>query len=94
MRHPAGTVGATWQRARMLTVKEHMTLELEHQRWKYAGAKDQAIRWLFSESPTRYYSRLNRLIDSPEALAHDPMLVRRLQRLRAARVAARSKVAS
>lgn len=41
-------------------------------------------------SATRYYQTLNALIDSPEALAFDPMLVKRLRRLRASRQRARS----
>ena len=35
-------------------------------------------------SATRYYQVLNALIDKPEALAFDPLLVKRLRRLRAA----------
>jgi hypothetical protein len=65
-------------------------LAFERQWWKYAGAKEQAIRELFGMSATRYYQVLNALIDRPEALAHDPMLVKRLRRLRAARQRARS----
>nr|MBA2477365.1 DUF3263 domain-containing protein [Sporichthyaceae bacterium] len=34
---------------------------------------------------TRYYQVLNALIDRPEALAYDPMLIKRLRRLRATR---------
>ena len=49
---------------------------------KYAGAKEEAIRELFSMSATRYYQVLNALVDRPEALAADPMLVKRLRRLR------------
>ena len=65
-------------------------LEFERQWWKYAGAKEQAIRDLFDMSPTRYYQVLNQLIDSPGALAADPMLVKRLRRLRESRQRARS----
>ena len=65
-------------------------LAFERQWWKYAGAKEQAIRELFDMSATRYYQLLNALIDRPEALAHDPMLVKRLRRLRTARRRARS----
>lgn len=74
----------------MLTVKDQMTLEMERRWWKYAAVKEGAVREQFGESLTRYYQRLNALIDSPAALAHDPMLVRRLRRLREARQAARS----
>ena len=73
-----------------LTRREREILAFERQWWKYAGAKEQAIRDLFNMSATRYYQVLNRLIDSTEALAHDPMLVKRLRRLRASRQRARS----
>ena len=72
-----------------LSVKDAMTLDLERRRFKYAGAKDAAIRDLFSESPTRYYQRLNAVIDSAAAWEHDPALVKRLRRLREARLSAR-----
>ncbi|CAB4995380.1 MAG: DUF3263 domain-containing protein [Actinobacteria bacterium] len=65
-------------------------LEFERQWWKYSGAKEQAIRDLFDLSPTRYYQVLNHLIDSPAALTADPMLVKRLRRLRETRQRARS----
>jgi hypothetical protein len=60
-------------------------LSFERQWWKYAGAKEQAIRELFDMSATRYYQLLSRLIDRPEALEHDPMLVKRLRRQRSQR---------
>ena len=47
-----------------------------------AGAKETAIRDRFGLSPTRYYQVLNALVDRPAALAADPLLVRRLRRLR------------
>ncbi len=65
-------------------------LAFERQWWKYAGAKEQAIRELFDMSTTRYYQVLNALIDSPAALTADPMLVKRLRRLRASRQRQRS----
>jgi len=60
-------------------------LAFEREWWKYAGAKEQAIRDRFDLSPTRYYQLLNRLIDDDDALTFDPMLVKRLRRMRAAR---------
>ena len=68
-----------------LTDRDRSILAFERQWWKYAGAKEQAIRDLFGMSATRYYQVLNALIDRPEALVHDPMLVKRLRRLRATR---------
>ena len=73
-----------------LTEREQEILAFERQWWKYAGAKEQAVRELFDMSATRYYQVLNALIDRPEALTLDPMLIKRLRRLRAARQRARS----
>ena len=70
--------------------RDRAILEFERQWWRYAGAKEQAVRELFEMSATRYYQVLNALIDRPEALAHDPMLVKRLRRLRSSRQRARS----
>jgi hypothetical protein len=73
-----------------LSPRDQEILAFERQWWKYAGAKEQAIRELFDMSATRYYQVLNALIDRPDALACDPMLVKRLRRLRSARQRARS----
>ena len=73
-----------------LTEREQEILAFERQWWKYAGAKETAIRELFDMSSTRYYQVLNALIDRPEALAYDPLLVKRLRRLRTSRQRARS----
>ena len=73
-----------------LSERDREILNFERQWWKYAGAKEQAVREKFDMSSTRYYQVLNALIDRPEALAFDPLLVRRLRRLRAARQRARS----
>ena len=73
-----------------LSRREREILAFERQWWKYAGAKEQAIRDLFDMSATRYYQVLNALIDRSESLAADPMLVKRLRRLRASRQRARS----
>jgi hypothetical protein len=73
-----------------LSEREQQMLALERQWWKYAGAKEQAIRELFDLSATHYYQILNALIDTEPALAHDPMLVKRLRRLRTSRQRART----
>lgn len=73
-----------------LSERDAEILDFERQWWKYAGAKNDGIRERFSMSATRYYQVLNTIIDKPEALAHDPLLVKRLQRLRAQRMRARS----
>lgn len=74
----------------MLTDTETEMLEFERAWWKHAGARDTAIRDRFGLTPTRYFQVLNALIDRPEALAADPLTVKRLLRLRDARRAQRS----
>jgi Protein of unknown function (DUF3263) len=73
-----------------LSARDAEILSFERQWWKFAGAKEQAIRDKFQMSATRYYQVLNALIDKPEALAQDPLLVKRLRRLRATRQRNRS----
>ncbi|MFL6026458.1 MAG: DUF3263 domain-containing protein [Friedmanniella sp.] len=73
-----------------LSARDAEILAFERQWWKFAGAKEQAIRDKFQMSATRYYQVLNALIDKPEALAQDPLLVKRLRRLRSTRQRNRS----
>jgi len=73
-----------------LSDRDRQIIAFERQWWKYAGAKEQAIRELFDMSATRYYQVLNALIDNPAALEADPMLIKRLNRLRETRQRARS----
>lgn len=73
-----------------LSARDTEILAFERQWWKYAGAKETAIRELFDLNATRYYQILNALIDTPEALAAEPMLVKRLRRMRSARQRERS----
>jgi hypothetical protein len=73
-----------------LNRRDREILAFERQWWKYAGAKEQAIRELFDMSTTRYYQVLNALIDTAAALTADPMLVKRLRRQRASRQRQRS----
>jgi hypothetical protein len=68
-----------------LDERSRQLLAFERGWWKHAGAKEQAIRESFGLSATRYYQLLNALLDDPAALAEDPVLVRRLRRLRASR---------
>ena len=68
-----------------LSERDAAILAFEKQWWKYAGAKEQAIRELFDLSATQYYQVLNTLLDSPAALTAEPMLVKRLRRMRASR---------
>ncbi|MGP5700729.1 DUF3263 domain-containing protein [Glutamicibacter arilaitensis] len=60
-------------------------LHFETQHWKYAGAKEAAITEQLGIQPVHYYQLLNRLIDTDQALAFDPMLIKRLRDKRSSR---------
>ncbi len=65
--------------------RERRILDFEREAWKLTTAKERAIRERFGFSAARYHQLLNRIVDTPEALAYDPMLVRRIRRVREAR---------
>jgi hypothetical protein len=65
-------------------------LDFEREAWKLSMTKERAIRERFGFSPSRYHQVLHRIIDRPEALVYDPMLVRRLRRVREVRRRART----
>ncbi|SMY00789.1 MULTISPECIES: DUF3263 domain-containing protein [unclassified Brevibacterium] len=74
-----------------LSELEVSVLEFERRWWKYGGAKDHAIRERFDMSATSYFQILNSLLDNPAALASDPMLVKRLRRIRTTRQSERAQ---
>jgi len=65
-----------------LSSRDRAILDFEREWWTLSGPKDQAIRDRLSLSPARYYKVLSELLDSGEALAYDPLVVRRLRKLR------------
>lgn len=65
-----------------LTEREQAILDFERGWWTEDGVKDLLLRERFNCSADDYYSELNRLLDHPEALKYDPLVVRRLQRAR------------
>jgi hypothetical protein len=73
------------------TELERRVLAFERDWTGTAGAKEAAVRSQLGLTPTRYYQTLHAVIDNPIALAEDPLLVRRLQRLRASRSRARAE---
>ncbi|MEF2976753.1 DUF3263 domain-containing protein [Subtercola sp. YIM 133946] len=73
-----------------LSERDVRILEFERAWWQHAGLKEQAVRQEFGLSAARYHQILNRLIDDPAALAREPMLIKRLRRLRDTRLAARA----
>ncbi len=68
-----------------LSTREREILAFEREWWKHASAKDTALRERLAMTPQTYYRSLNEIIDQPAALAHDPLLVRRLRRQRISR---------
>jgi hypothetical protein len=72
-----------------LTERDRAVLDFERSWWNEPGPKELAIRERFDLSSTRYYEILNELLEMPEALDYDPLVVRRLRRLRDRRRRAR-----
>lgn len=73
-----------------LSQRDRDVLSFERGSWPTTGAKDEAIRLTFGLNAARYYQLLNAVLDRPEALVFDPLLIRRLHRLREMRTQARS----
>jgi hypothetical protein len=65
-----------------LSQRDMEVLDFERTWWKHAGVKEQAIKERFDMSATRYYQLLNDLLESSAAMSYDPILVKRLTRLR------------
>ena len=73
-----------------LTEFEVKMLEFERSWWRHAGIKESSIKELFNLTPPAYYQLLNNLIDREAAVLAEPILVKRLRRLRDSRTQARS----
>ncbi|MFF4502959.1 DUF3263 domain-containing protein [Streptomyces sp. NPDC001401] len=65
--------------------REQAVLALERRGFPGPGAKERAIREELGLAPVRYYQLLNALLDDERALAHDPVTVNRLRRVRETR---------
>lgn len=64
---------------------ERAVLALERRGFPGPGAKERAVREELGLAPVRYYQLLNALLDDARALAHDPVTVNRLRRVRETR---------
>lgn len=73
-----------------MTDDEKRMLDLAGQRWNYPGSLEQRVRDEFGISLTRFYQRVNQLVDTEEALAYAPITVNRLRRLRGGRGVSRA----
>ena len=72
-----------------LTDRDRSIIEFERTWWSEDSSKESIIRERFELSTTRYYELLGELIDSDEAYEFDPLVIRRLRRLRDRRRRAR-----
>ncbi|WP_166868084.1 DUF3263 domain-containing protein [Salinibacterium sp. ZJ70] len=72
------------------SVLERRILEFETAAASVGGVTAASVRREFGVTLARYHQMLSGVLDSPQALRHDPMLVRRLRRIRDARAAARA----
>lgn len=72
-----------------LSERDRAVLDFERSWWTHEGPKEAAIRDRLDLSPTRYYQVLNRLVESADAIAYDPLVVHRLRRQRERRRRAR-----
>lgn len=90
MDQPGQQAGSTTAPSAELSARDLAVLAFERAWWRRGGRKDEAIREEFGFSAARYYQLLGALIQSPAALREDPMLVKRLQRLRDARTVRRA----
>jgi len=87
---PTGSSGSTGSSdVRGLPARERAVLAMERRGFAGPGAKEREIRERLGLAPVRYYQLLNALLDDPRALAHDPVTVNRLRRVREARRAER-----
>lgn len=68
-----------------LSDRDRAILDFERSWWAEGGVKETAIQERFELSAQRYYEVLGTLLDDPDAMAHDALLVRRLRRLRDSR---------
>lgn len=65
-----------------LSERHRQMLEFERTWWQLDTPRDEAIRARFDCSTDDYYAELNRVLERPEAMDHDPLVVRRFQRRR------------
>lgn len=68
-----------------LTVRDHMSLRLAAASYRYPAARESAALLELGMSPAVFWRHVDRLLDSPDALAAYPVEVNRLRRLREAR---------
>lgn len=74
-----------------LTDEDRAVLDFAGKRWNYAGDQADAIEAEFGMSVTRFWQRVNGLLDDEQALQYSPQLVHRLRRIRSGRAVRRTQ---
>ena len=65
-----------------LSQRDRAILDFEQSWWESATPRDQAVREQFQLTESEYAEGLNQLVASEAALLAEPLLIRRLRRLR------------
>ena len=65
-----------------LSDREKALLDFERSWWTFESPKEVLIAERFGSTPDEYAAELEELADQPEALAYDPLVVRRFARQR------------
>jgi len=78
----------------VISERHQAMLEFERTYWSFDEPKDTLIRARFQCSADEYYAELNELLEQPAAMAHDPLVVRRVQRQRLRRRRQRLDIAN
>ena len=67
----------------MLSDTDRAMIDLAGEFWRHEALREAAMRERFDLTPTRFWQRVNTLIELPEALMHSPIVVNRLRARRA-----------
>lgn len=62
-----------------LTDRDQQMLTMAGAHYQRQGARESDVRKLFTITPTAFYQRINQLLDLEDALAWNPLLVKRLR---------------
>ncbi|MFT4864715.1 MAG: hypothetical protein ACI9CV_001293 [Ilumatobacter sp.] len=66
----------------MLSERHAAMLDFERSWWTNDDPRDQVVRARFQCSPEEYDAEIAVVLENPDAAEHDPLVVRRLKRLR------------
>ena len=65
----------------MLSEEDRAILDFERASWREPGPKDQTVEMVLGLTSREYYERLRTAVESQQALAYDPLTVKRVMRI-------------